>query len=150
MGELWWKQTCTEIEELEKQGKSDILYQKVRDLFEDKKGSRKQRGIINKDGEMTQRNIEWKEYTEDLYGKDSKPNVIFIEERRDVEEDNVGPKILEDEVRQALTDLKNNKAEGIDNIPAEMLKAMGEDGIKHLANLCNMIYMVGMARRLPQ
>ena len=96
--EMWWKQTCTEIEELDKQGKSDILYQKVKDLSEGKQGSRKQQGIINKEGEMTTEKIEilnrWKEYTEDLYGKDSRPKVIFTEEKEDVEEDNVGPKIL--------------------------------------------------------
>ena len=43
------------------------------------------------------------------YGKDSKPNMIFIEKSEDVEEDNVGPKILEDEVRQALKELKTIK-----------------------------------------
>ena len=37
----------------------------------------------------------------------------------------IGPCILEEEVATAIKELKNNKAKGIDEIPAELLKCMG-------------------------
>jgi len=44
--------------------------------------------------------------------------------------DDIGPCILEEEVATAIKELKNNKAEGIDEIPTELLKCMGNTAVK--------------------
>ena len=51
--------------------------------------------------------------------------------------------ILEEEVATAIKELKNNKAEGIDEIPAELLKCMGNMAVKVFAHLCQKIYETG-------
>jgi len=57
--------------------------------------------------------------------------------------DDIGPCILEEEVATAIKELKNNKAEGIDEIPAELLKCMGNMAVKVFAHLCQKIYETG-------
>ena len=53
--------------------------------------------------------------------------------------------MLKDEVGllAAIDDMKNNKAEGVDNIPAEMLKNLGEKATGELVRLCQDIYNTG-------
>ena len=65
----------------------------------------------------------WKEYIEKLYNAEGKPHSLNVEPATDM--DDIGPCILEEEVATAIQELKNNKAEGIDEIPAELLKCMG-------------------------
>lgn len=40
--------------------------------------------------------------------------------------DEIGPDILKEEIIAAIRDLNNSKAEGINNIPAEMLRNLDE------------------------
>lgn len=47
------------------------------------------------------------------------------------------PPVLESEVRNALHNIANNKAPGADGIPAELIKACGEEGIRVLTLICN-------------
>ena len=58
----------------------------------------------------------------------------YIMRKADVEPamdmDDIGPCILEEEVATAIKELKNNKAEGIDEIPTELLKCMGNTAVK--------------------
>jgi len=42
-------------------------------------------------------------------------------------------------IQDALRDLPNNKAAGIDHIPAELLKNGGDEIIKELTNIANII-----------
>src|SRR6218665_669811 len=46
--------------------------------------------------------------------------------------------------RRAIGEIKNNKAEGIDNIPIEMLKTFSEKAMKELVKLCKEIYNTGV------
>jgi len=41
----------------------------------------------------------------------------------------MGPDFLKDEILATIGEIKNNKAEGIDNITVEMLKTFGEKAI---------------------
>ena len=43
----------------------------------------------------------------------------------------------------AINDMKNNKAEGVDNIPVKMLKNLGEKATGELVRLCQDIYNTG-------
>jgi hypothetical protein len=50
------------------------------------------------------------------------------------------PEILLDEVRQAISCLKNGKSPGIDDIPAELIKSAGESGVRIMHKLCKVIW----------
>ena len=87
--------------------------------------------------------IRWQEYVECLYKADQIPSEITIEEETHVPEDEKGYDILEEEIEKALTEMKNRKACGIDNLPAEVLKSLGNRGSKEIFYLCNEIYDKG-------
>jgi hypothetical protein len=88
----------------------------------------------------------WKEYIEELYCKNTKPKMeeLGMEEEKDVEDDNKGPIILKSEIRAAIKELKAGKAVGVDGIPAEFLKILGEEHCKHLEQICENMYNTGI------
>ncbi|CAF1524939.1 unnamed protein product, partial [Didymodactylos carnosus] len=87
----------------------------------------------------------WKEYIEELYDKDGKPTEeeIDLESEMDVEVDNVGPGILEDEIEAAIRQMKDKKAKGIDEIPAELLKKLEGSAKKELIRIYQDMYEKG-------
>lgn len=50
--EQWWEDECREIERLDDMGRSDQIYQKVKELTFKTRSSNVQRGIESKDGEL--------------------------------------------------------------------------------------------------
>ena len=52
--------------------------------------------------------------------------------------------ILESEVEAAIQALKMGKSAGIDNIPAELIKAGGNIVIQILLDICNKIWETGI------
>ena len=81
----------------------------------------------------------WKEYIEELYSADQKPKWedFSMEVEEAVEADSLGPEILDSEVEAAVSELKNGKAPGVDGIPGELLKMLGEDAMNILKEICN-------------
>ncbi|XP_063616061.1 uncharacterized protein LOC134789360, partial [Penaeus indicus] len=53
------------------------------------------------------------------------------------------PNITREEIEYAIKSLQNNKAAGIDNIPAELIKHGGEDVTTALLDICNKILTTG-------
>ena len=51
--------------------------------------------------------------------------------------------ILQKEVEAAVRSLKKGKSAGVDNIPAELVQAGGEDVITALTTICNKIWQTG-------
>lgn len=51
--------------------------------------------------------------------------------------------ILTEEVEQAIHLMKNGKATGPDDLPNEALKALDEQNIKTITDLCNRVYNTG-------
>ena len=51
--------------------------------------------------------------------------------------------ILRREVEAAVQSLKRGKSAGVDNIPAELVQAGGEDVITALTTICNKIWLTG-------
>jgi len=148
--EIWWESECRELEEMDRRGRPDLVYAKVKKMSGKEKTYNMSAAINNEKGELlTEVNDiknRWKVYTEELYHKDGKPD---LEEMRCEEEDKVqidckGPSVLESEVRAAIKDLKNGKASGVDGIPAEFLKALGEKGTRKVIELCQKIYEAGI------
>jgi len=60
-----------------------------------------------------------------------------------VDVNDIGPDILNDKVEDAISNLKNGKAEGWDRIPAEMIQVLGENGRAAIAELCKSMYKEG-------
>ena len=58
----------------------------------------------------------------------------------DTEDDNP---ILRKEAEAAVQSLKKGKSAGIDNIPAELVQAGGEDVITAFTTICNKIWQTG-------
>ncbi|CAM4769584.1 unnamed protein product [Rotaria magnacalcarata] len=77
----------------------------------------------------------WREYTEELYKKDTQS--IDVNDGSTIE---LEPDILESEIKWALECKANNKAPGIDEIPAELFKILGDDAVKILLAICQQIW----------
>lgn len=143
--ENWWSEQCRELEELQQKGRYDKVYKRVKEL-QKKPGGGRGNAIKDKDGNLLsdQNDVKarWKEYIEELYRKDEKPKELGEGIGRADWEDE-GPGVLKEEVIDALRDISNNKAEGIDNIPAEFLKTLGEKATQELVEICQTIYNTG-------
>ena len=75
----------------------------------------------------------WTKYCCELYNGD--PSVLNCTQT-DTEDDHP---ILRREVEAAVQSLKKGKSAGVDNIPAELVQAGGEDVITALTTICNKI-----------
>jgi hypothetical protein len=82
----------------------------------------------------------WKEYCEKLFASKEADEVNTDDEGDDEDGHMFEPDILLSEVKEAMNHLRKGKAPGIDNIPAELLKESGEEGIKVMHRLCNRIW----------
>ena len=85
------------------------------------------------DSRITHRNYNKGEGNRDVYKEEEVQS-----------EDDVGPDVLKEEILAAIAEMKNNKAEGIDSIPIEMIKNFGEKAMKELVQLCKDIYNTGV------
>src|SRR3989442_6206274 len=80
-----------------------------------------------------------------LYDKDGKPKKedLQIEEREEVDDDEEGPQVLKSELLLAISEMKEGKAVGVDEIPAEMLKSLGDKATQELCDICMDMYQEG-------
>ena len=83
----------------------------------------------------------WTEHCSELYNyKTSGDPLVLNCPQTDTEDDHP---ILRREVEDALLSLKKGKSAGVDNIPAEMVHAGGENVITALTTICNKIWQTG-------
>lgn len=80
-------------------------------------------------------------HAEDLYDKENKPSDIEIEEEE--VDDDIGPDLINKEIKSAIKDLKNAMIPGPDNIITEFSKSYVGDIKEKLKVLCKMIYRDG-------
>ena len=122
------------------------VYSKIKAL-EKKKNTGRRNTIKDKDGRLLEDSEEirarWKEYVEELYTGSSNMEEEMKEQKREQEEtqneDTTGLGIMREEVLAAIAEMKNGKAEGIDNIPIEILKNLGDKAMNELVILLNNI-----------
>ena len=147
--EAWWENECREMEELGRRGKVDVLYSRVASVSEGNRKARVNNSIRDSNGvllcEPELVKNRWKEYVEMLYDKNGRPSGdnMGIEERVDVDIDEIGPELLPEEIIRAVKDMKNNKAVGVDEIPAELWKSLGDKGMEEIVKLCKLMYETG-------
>ena len=55
-----------------------------------------------------------------------------------------GQSILKEEVEKAIQSMKNGKATGSDEMSTEMLRALDDQDIDVITNICNIIYNSGV------
>ena len=146
----WWERECEEMEELDRSGRSDVVYAKVKKLTRKSGKAARSTTIKDRDGKLLTEpdkiRERWKEYIEILYDKEGKPEAeeMTVERETSVHEDNKGPELLTSEIVEAIRDMKRNKAVGVDDIPAEFLKVLGEEGTRELVGMCKEMYDVGV------
>ena len=137
--EKWLQKQCQDIEALEKQHKSKEMYNKIKDLTNNKRNTTQTSCIRDKNGQLLfdQQEIakRWVEYISNLYD----------DNRNEIPEFEVttGENILKEEVEKAIKTMKDGKATGIDEITTEGLKALDEENADALTRFCNSIYNSG-------
>ena len=77
----------------------------------------------------------WVEYIKELYDDNREPMPHFTTA--------TGQNILKEEVENVTHLMKNGKATGPDDLPAEALKSLNEYNIDIVTTLCNIIYNTG-------
>ena len=93
--ECWWKEQCDELEEMDKKGRHDLMYARVKQITRTAKtGANSSIAIKNKSGMLLTEPREvknrWKQYIEELYCAHDKPQLVELklEAEKDVGEDN--------------------------------------------------------------
>ena len=83
----------------------------------------------------------WTEYCSELYNHKANGDQSVLNcTQTDTEDDHP---ILRREVEAAVQSLKKGKSAGVDNIPAELVQAGGEDVIAALTTICDKIWQTG-------
>ncbi|PIK35145.1 hypothetical protein BSL78_28030 [Apostichopus japonicus] len=127
-------------DELWQEGENKRRFQKDRDItgeFKPRVGSLKS----NAGGDLCEESLvkeRWRVYTEDLYRSDH--NIPQFTEGIYEEE----APIIEEEVRKAVKSLANGKSPGSDELPIELFKEVGEEGVIVLTVICQRIWCTGV------
>ena len=71
----------------------------------------------------------------ELYDRPNRPETLDVEPEEEVDTDENGPYILQSEVEKAIKEMRNKKAKGYDDVPADVLKLLGDGGLKIMKKL---------------
>ena len=74
----------------------------------------------------------WENCVTELYDRPNRLETLEVEPEEEVDTDEKGPCILQSEVEKAIKEIRNIKATGDDDVPGDVLKLLGEDGLKIL------------------
>jgi hypothetical protein len=138
---------CDEIMEYQRTGHNDLMYMKTKEL-----GWKENHGIQNmgiKDSQVNmitdQRRVLqiWEKYITELYDRANQPEHLEVEPEAEVDEDEKRPYILQSEVEKAIKEMRDKKATGDDDVPGDVLKLLGEDGLRLMTQMINSIYVTG-------
>jgi hypothetical protein len=125
---------CNEIVEYQGTRRYDLMYMKAKELgwkktqgiqnigIEDSKGNR----IVN----QTQMLTIWENYITELYNRPDRPETLEVEPAEEVDTDDKDSYIFHSEVEKAIKEMRNKKATGDDDVPGDVLKVLGEGGLK--------------------
>ena len=80
-----------------------------------------------------------------MYDKDGKPKKedLKFEVEDEVDMDEKGPTVLKSEIPSAISEMKEGKAVGLGDIPAEMLKSLKEKALREICEICQDMYEEG-------
>ena len=134
----YYNEKCQELEQLDKLH-SPRMYKKIKEL--QPRTSKTAKQIRDRQGKtITEKNeiVErWAEYVEELYEDKERGEADMGDLVNEVYT------ISEKEIQEVIKGLPKGKACGEDNISAELLQYMGEEGIQTTTRLINKIYKSG-------
>ena len=140
--EDWIVEPCENIEDSLKKN-TKRAYHLVKDLTSTKQERTK--NIQDKSDTCLTENEDvlkrWTKYCSELYNYRATGDPEVLNVPPAINNDN--HPILREEVEAAIKTLKKEKSAGVDNIPAEMIQAGGEDMISVLPSICNRIWQTG-------
>jgi hypothetical protein len=84
----------------------------------------------------------WGNYITELHDRPNRPVTLEVEPEEEVDANEKGPYILQNEVEKAIKGMRNMKATRDNDIPGDVLKLFGE-GLKIMKKLINTIYETG-------
>ena len=85
----------------------------------------------------------WENYVTELYDRPNRPETLEVEPE-EVDTDKKGPYISQSELGKPIKEMRNRKATGDDDdVPGDVLKLLGECGLKILTKVINTIYETG-------
>ena len=139
--EKWYNDQCKEIEDFERQHRMRELHEQVKKLMNKKRGIKTNSGAIkDKNGillfdkqEVANR---WEEYIKELYDDKARPA------QKEPYETN-GPDLMKEEINHAINSIKSGKVGGKDRILIEHLKALDDEALGIVHNLCQDIHATG-------
>jgi len=85
----------------------------------------------------------WENYITELYNRPNRLETLDVEPEEEVDTDEKGSYILQSEVEKAIKEMRNKKATGDNDIPADVLILLGDGGLKIIMKLINTIYETG-------
>lgn len=129
---------CLELEQQSLKNESRYLYQKVKELTRTRKPKtcviEDESGCLLTDvADVIER---WKTYCKELYHTSDSTDAVIT---WSIEE----PDIIPSEIEYAIKAFKRKKSPGKDGITAELLKNLGEKGVKVITDICNTIWKTG-------
>jgi len=81
-------------------------------------------------------------YITELHDRPNRPQTLEVEPEKEVDTDDKDPYILQSEVEKAIKKMRNKQATG-DDVPGDVLKLLGECGLKIMKKFINTIYETG-------
>jgi len=122
--------TCKEIMEFHRTGRYDLMYMKTKELGWKETQGIQNIGIGDSQGNriVDQRQVLkiLENYVTELYDR---PETLEVEPEEEVDTDEKGPYILQNEVEKSIKEMRNRKATGDDDGPGDVLKLLGEGGL---------------------
>jgi hypothetical protein len=82
----------------------------------------------------------WENYITELYNRPNRPETLEVEPEEEVDTDEKGPYILQSGVGKAIKEMRTKKATGDDDVPGDVLKLLGEGGLKIMTKLLSTMY----------
>ena len=134
----WLEKECLKIDQFDRKNQSKDMFDNIKKIqrkeFQVKQvtvNDEKGQPIVDPD-EILRR---WNQYGQKLFTTNkSPPNSTSVDDFE------LEPPPLKDEVEFAVKSLKAGKSPGLDNVPAELIKNSGKNGITAIHNLCCSIW----------
>ena len=133
--------------EFHRTGPCDLMYMKTKELGWKETQGIQNIGIEDSQGNriVDQRQVLkiWENYVTELYDRPNRPETLEVEPE-EVDTDKKGPYISQSELGKPIKEMRNRKATGDDDdVPGDVLKLLGECGLKILTKVINTIYETG-------
>ena len=105
--ENWIEEQCKEIEEIDKKGRSDLMYLKAKEIGKKyKRSNRMNVNILHSQGNILKEKEKimdrWKEYFEHLYDAAGKSKSCDLENEDEVNDEDKGPQIFHTETVNSI------------------------------------------------